>query len=113
MYANGTSSIEPQNYLSSWLTTEITGSENDWAGGNVSRWSNQEYDDLHEELKQTPIGPDRENLVIRMNDMLVQNHVVIPLVHRAFVSAFSKNLKGVRVNGWDSELWNIHEWYRE
>ena len=113
MYANGTPSIEPQNYLSSWLTTEIPGSENDWAGSNASRWFNQEYDDLHEELKQTPIGPDRENLVIRMNDMLVQNHVVIPLVHRAFVSAFSKNLKGVRVNGWDSELWNIHEWYRE
>lgn len=113
MYANGTSSTDPQNYLSSWLTTEITGSENDWRGGNVSRWPNQEYDDLHEELKQTPIGPDREKLVIRMNDMLVQNHVVIPLVYRAFVSALSGSLKGVRVNGWDSELWNIHEWYRE
>ena len=113
MYANGTSSIDPQNYLSSWLTTEIPGSENDWAGSNVPRWSNQEYDDLYEELKRTPIGPDRENLVIRMNDMLVQNHVVIPLVNRAFVTALSNSLKGVRVNGWDSELWNIHEWYRE
>lgn len=113
MYANGTSSIDPQDYLSSWLTTEIPGSENNWLGGNVSRWSNQEYDDLHEELKRIPIGPDRENLVIRMNDMLVQNHVVIPLVDRAFVSASSNNLKGIRVNGWDSELWNIHEWYRE
>ena len=113
MYANGTSSIDPQDYLSSWLTTEIPGSENNWLGGNVSRWSNLEYDDLHEELKRTPIGPDRENLVIRMNDMLVQNHVVIPLVDRAFVSASSNSLKGVRVNGWDSELWNIHEWYRE
>ena len=113
MYANGTSSIDPQDYLSNWLTTEIPGSENNWRGGNVSRWSNQEYDDLHEDLKRTPIGPDRENLVIRMNDMLVQNHVVIPLVNRAFVSASSNNLKGIRVNGWDSELWNIHEWYRE
>ena len=94
MYANGTSSIDPQNYLSSWLTTEIPGSENDWLGGNVSRWSNQEYDDLYQELTRTPIGPDRENIVIRMNDMLVQNHVVIPLVDRAFVSAFSNSLKG-------------------
>ncbi len=113
MYANGTSSIDPQDYLASWLTTEIPGSENDWLGGNVSRWSNQEYDDLHEELKRTPIGPDRESLVIRMNDMLIQNHVVIPLVDRAFVSASANSLKGVRVNGWDSGLWNIHEWYRE
>lgn len=113
MYANGTSSVDPQDYLSSWLTTEIPGSENNWLGGNVSRWSNQEYDDLHEELKRIPIGPDRENLVIRMNDMLVQNHVVIPLVDRALVSASSNSLKGVRANGWDSRLWNIHEWYRE
>lgn len=113
MYANGTSSVDPQDYLSSWLTTEIPSSENNWLGGNVSRWSNQEYDDSHEELKRTPIGPDRENLVIRMNDMLVQNHVVIPLVDRAFVSASSNSLKGVRANGWDSRLWNIHEWYRE
>lgn len=113
MYANGTSSVDPQDYLSSWLTTEIPGSENNWSGGNVSRWSDQEYDDLHEELKRTSIGPDRENLVIRMNDMLVQNHVVIPLVDRAFVSASSNSLKGVRANGWDSRLWNIHEWYRE
>ena len=112
MYASG-ASIDPQNFLSNWLTTEITGSENDWAGDNVSRWSNQEYDDLHEELKQTPIGPDRENLVIRMNDLLIQNHVVIPLVHRSFVSAFGNSLKGVRANDWDSGLWNIHEWYRE
>lgn len=112
MYANG-SSTDPQNYLSGWLTTEIAGSENNWSGGNVSRWSNQEYDDLYQELARTPIGPDRENLVIRMNDMLIQKHVVIPLVDRAFVSAFSNSLKGVRVNGWDSELWNIHKWYRE
>ena len=114
MYTNGISSgIDPQDYLASWLTTEIPGSESKWRGRNVSRWSNQEYDDLHEELKRTPVGTDREKLVIRMNDMLVQNHVVIPLVYRALVSASSNSLKGVRANGWDSKLWNIHEWYRE
>lgn len=112
MYASG-GSIDPQNYLSSWQTTEITGSENDWAGNNISRWSNQEYDDLYQELTRTPIGEDRENLAIQMNDLLVQNHVVIPLVYRAFVSASSNSLKGVRANDWDSGLWNIHEWYRE
>lgn len=113
MYTDATSLIDPQSYLSNWQTAEIPGSVNKWRGSNVSRWSDQEYDDLYEELKQTPVGPDRENLVIRMNDMLVQNHVVIPLVDRAFVSALSNSLKGVRVNGWDSQMWNIHEWYRE
>ena len=112
MFANG-ASIDPQGYLSGWQTTEITSSENNWMGGNIPRWSNQEYNDLYQELTRTPIGTERENLVIRLNDLLVQNYVLIPLVDRAFASAFSNSLKGVRVNGWDSELWNIHEWYRE
>ena len=112
MFANE-ASIDPQGYLSGWQTTEITSSENNWMGGNIPRWSNKQYDDRYQKLRQTPIGTERENLVIRLNDLLVQNYVLIPLVDRAFASAFSNSLKGVRVNGWDSELWNIHEWYRE
>ncbi len=112
MFANE-ASIDPQGYLSGWQTTEITSSENNWMGGNIPRWSNKQYDDRYQKLRQTPIGTDRENLVIKLNDLLVQNYVLIPLVDRAFASAFSNSLKGVRVNGWDSELWNIHEWYRE
>ena len=112
MFANE-ASIDPQGYLSGWRTTEITSSENNWMGGNIPRWSNKQYDDRYQKLRQTPIGTDRENLVIELNDLLVQNYVLIPLVDRAFASAFSNSLKGVRVNGWDSELWNIHEWYRE
>ena len=113
MYADSGDPGDLQEYLSSWQTKEIPSSENDWKGSNVPRWHNQQYDDLYEQLTSTPLGPDRENLVIRMNDMLVQNHVIIPLVNRASVSAFSNRLKGVRANGWDSELWNIHEWHRE
>ena len=112
MYANG-GSTDPQSYLSNWQTTEITGSENSWRGGNIPRWFNEDYDDLYQELARTPIGTDRENLVIRLNDLLVQNYALIPLIDRALVSAVSNSVKGVQMNGWDSELWNIHEWYRE
>ena len=112
MYTSGVSP-DPQDDLSGWQTTEIAGSKNDWMGGNIPRWSNQEYDDLYKELTQTPVGTERENLVIRLNDLLVQNYVLIPLVDRALVSAVSNSVKGVLINDWDSELWNIHEWYRE
>ena len=112
MYANG-ASIDPKSFFSGWQTSEITSSENDWMGGNIPRWSNEQYDNLYKELRQTTAGTEREDLFIKLNDLLVENYVVIPLIERASVSAFSNNLKGVRVNGWDSELWNIHEWYRE
>ena len=33
-------------------------------------------------------------------------------LNRGLVSAHLNTLKGVRINGWDSELWNIAEWHR-
>ena len=48
----------------------------------------------------------------RMHDMDVQGYYEIPLVERGAVSAHLNTLQGVRINGWDSELWNIAEWRR-
>ena len=81
-------------------------------GGAAARTCDAEYDALFEQLAQTPIGPDREALVRQLNDILVQNYYEIPLVVRGSVSAHLDTLRGVRINGWDSELWNIAEWRR-
>ena len=37
---------------------------------------------------------------------------VIPLVHRGTLSAHSNTLGGVLINTWDSEMWNVADWYR-
>ncbi len=112
MYTNGSSGLDPQIYMSSWQTHEIARAENNWLGNNVPRWYNEEYDALFDELTKTPVGPDREALVIAMNDLLVQDYALIPLVHRGSVSAYSNSLQGIRMNAWDSEMWNIEEWRR-
>ena len=112
MYTNG-SGVDPQEFLARWRSIAIPTAANMWTGANDSRWVSEAYDNAYEELQVTPIGPEREELVIEMNDLVVQEHVVIPLIQRAFVSAFGNHLKGVRLSSWDSELWNIHEWYRE
>ena len=96
-----------------FLTQQIPRAENDWIGTNIPRWSSEEYDDLYEESLVTPLGPRRQEQVIAMNDLLVQNHVLIPLLDRASVVTLRSDIKGVRSNVWDSEMWNIHEWYRE
>ena len=63
--------------------------------------------------KEPLSGREGEDLIIQLNDLLVQNYVLIPLINRATVSsAVGNSLKGVRLNAWDAELWNIHEWYR-
>jgi peptide/nickel transport system substrate-binding protein len=47
-----------------------------------------------------------------MNDMLMQNYAIVPLVHRGGVSARAATLEGHLMSDWDSELWNIMDWRR-
>ena len=111
MYTNGPG-IDPQQYLSGALCEHIQTRDNNWAFDNSARSCDPEYDELFAQLEQTRIGPEREALVKRLHDIYVQNYFEIPLVERGFVSAHLDTLKGVRINGWDSELWNIAEWRR-
>ena len=46
------------------------------------------------------------------NDMLIEAGAMIPLIHRGDVSAHANTLGGVVLNVWDSELWNVADWYR-
>ena len=81
MYATGPG-IDPQQYLSGQMCQEIPTPENHWVGGNVARACNPEYDELYARLAQTGIGPEREALVKRLNDIIVENYYEIPLVNR-------------------------------
>jgi peptide/nickel transport system substrate-binding protein len=113
MFTNGASGVDPQVYMSNWLCSEISSSQNNWLGNNVERWCNPEYDTLFEQLTQTPVGPERAEIVKQLNDMVVQPPAAnIPLVWRGSVSAHVNSLQGVRMNAWDTEEWNIADWSR-
>ncbi len=111
MYASGPG-IDPQEYLSGPLCSHIQTRDNNWSGDNNARSCNPEYDEAFARLAQTSTGPERQALVKRLNDMHVQAYYEIPLVDRGFVSAHLNTLRGVRINGWDTEMWNIAEWRR-
>ena len=111
MYASGPD-IDPQQYLFGLTCAEVPDRDNNWSGSNIPRACNPAFDELVEELSHTPIGPRRDAMVKRMNDILVQSYYEIPLVNRGIVSAHANTLQGVRINGWDSEMWNIAEWRR-
>ena len=111
MYTSG-SGIDPQQYMSGPLCKHVQTRENNWAFDNIGRSCNPEYDALYARLERAPIGPEREALVKKLNDIHVQSYYEVPLVSRGLVSAHLNSLQGVRLNGWDSELWNIAEWRR-
>ena len=111
MYATGPD-IDPQQHLSGQLCKHIPTREDNWAYDNTARSCNPEYDELYDRLSQTSVGPERASLIKQMNDIHVQSFYEIPLVSRGLVSAHLNTLQGVRINGWDSGLWNIAEWRR-
>ena len=112
MYANRGSGVDPESYLGSWVTSEIGGAANSFLGSNVPRFQSDEYDRLHAELRNTVDKERRNEIAIALNDLLVGSYSIIPLIHRGEVSAHSNDIEGVRMNAWDSEMWNFETWKR-
>ncbi len=112
MFTNTFTGSDPETYLNNWTCDQIPSPENNWLGFNIPRFCNADYDALAAKMGQTAVLEDRAALAIAMNDMLVQGGALIPLVHRGHVSAHANSLMGVRMNSWDSELWNIADWTR-
>ncbi|MFV0475156.1 MAG: peptide ABC transporter substrate-binding protein [Pikeienuella sp.] len=112
MYTSNFAGVDPEAYLASWTCEKTPLPENQWRGENINRWCDADYDALAAQLAQTAGEAARAGIVRRMNDMLVGEYVVIPLVHRSLTSARSGALEGVRLNAWDTGLWNIADWRR-
>ena len=112
MYTNNFSGTDPESYMANWACSEIPGPENQWLGNNIQRSCVAEYDAMVAEMSKTAALAERARLAKSMNDIIVQNHYMIPLIWRGDVSAHANTLKGVRMNAWDSELWNVADWHR-
>lgn len=111
MYTTG-SGLDPQGYLSTYQCDHIQSRENMWAEENIIRLCNPTYDSVVGELRDGQPDSEREAILRALNDALVRPAYEIPLVRRGLVSAKANALQGVRMNAWDSELWNIAEWHR-
>lgn len=112
MYANNFDGTDPENYMARWACDQAPAPENQWQGNNMGRFCSAEYDAMVAEFSTTADLDERAYLAKAMNDMLMQEYAILPLVDRGRVSAHSNSLGGVVLNIWDSELWNAADWYR-
>jgi peptide/nickel transport system substrate-binding protein len=113
MYTHGTPSIpDPEGFMQLFASWEIASKENKWQGRNPMRWHNEEYDKtlLAAQSELDPVK--RAALFIEMNDIVVNEVAVIPVVNRRWVAAMSNKLKAT-LSGWDNDFWNLKDWYRE
>jgi peptide/nickel transport system substrate-binding protein len=113
MYTFGPGSPDPQAHLNRFVSWQIAQKANNWSGRNIVRWSNAEYDRLWKQAEGELDPVKRAALIIRMNDLLIEDVVLIPVVWRNGVRAMSHQLRGVELSDWDSDFWGLAYWYRE
>jgi peptide/nickel transport system substrate-binding protein len=112
MYANNFDGTDPESYMANWECKQIPSPETQWQGNNMPRYCNSDYDALVAEMAKTGDLNERARLAKAMNDKLMQDYIILPLVDRGRVSGHGNSLGGVVLNVWDSELWNVADWYR-
>ena len=113
MYANNSDSPDPEVYLGQYQCKNAPSPETQWQGENINRFCTPEYDALFAEFGGTTDIAKRQEIAKKLNDMVTKDSmIVVPLVHRGTLSAHSNALGGVQINAWDSELWNVADWFR-
>ena len=99
MYTGG-SGIDPQAYLSNAVCDHIPERSNNWSMGNIGRVCDPEYDAAYARLAETPVGPERTELVKQLNDMYVQSYYENPVDQSRFsigAPQFSQRSKDERM----------------
>ena len=110
MYTTGNSNPDPADYMKTYTCGELSQPETSWSGQNFSRFCDPAYDALWD-AASTELDPEkRAALFVQMNDLLVSQFAVVPLVHRADAIGVSNGLAGLDPTPWDRMTWNIAEW---
>ena len=103
---------DPQIFMNQYLTAEVASKANKWQGRNISRWHSEEYDELYRQAERELDAVKRAAMYIRLNDMVVGDNYIQPVVYRPRVTALNEKLTA-HLSGWDNDLYQLASWYRE
>jgi len=103
---------DPERWLAAFHSRRIPRKENKWQGFNLPRYANQDYDATIDAATVETNLVKRASLFIKANDLLWQDTVLIPVMHRLKVAASSNTLRPV-ITGWGNDTDHLQDWYRE
>ena len=112
MYTTTMTQPDPELFMNQFTSWEVASKDNKWQGRNITRWRSEEYDKTYRAAEGEMDPVKRAALFIKMNDLVIQNQVVVPVVLRPRVAAVSSRLRAAQ-SGWDSDFWALQNWYRE
>jgi peptide/nickel transport system substrate-binding protein len=113
MYTTTMTQPDPQRFMDQFTIAEVSSKDNKWQGRNITRWKSEEYDRMFKAAEAEMDVVKRAALFIKMNDLVIQNGVVIPVTWRPRVAVVANKLRNAEQSGWDSDFWNLANWYRE
>ncbi|HEV8475033.1 MAG TPA: peptide ABC transporter substrate-binding protein [Methylomirabilota bacterium] len=113
MFTQTTTQPDPQRFMDQFVSWEIASKDNKYQGRNVVRWRNDEYDRTWKAAESEMDPVKRAAHFIKMNDLLIQNVVVVPVMWRMVAASVGHRLRGTDISGWDSNFWRLAYWYRE
>jgi peptide/nickel transport system substrate-binding protein len=112
MYTTTMTQPDPEVFMIQFLSSEAATKANKWQGRNITRWQSKDYDDNFKAAQGELDPVKRAAMFIRANDMVVENHVVIPVVARPGVVSMNAKLSA-QMSGWDNTTWDIQNWFKE
>jgi peptide/nickel transport system substrate-binding protein len=112
MYTTSTNP-DPQTFMERFTSWTMAQKANNWSGRNTMRWSDPAYDALWKQDAAELDPVKRAALFIKMNDMVVNNHVVIPIVWRNSQAVAANSLRGMNLSTWDQTTWRLSHWYKK
>ncbi len=120
MYTNSPASPVPLSWWVSWYAGDgdsldnVAQKANQWQGQNYQRWVNEDWDKMYEQLEVETDMDAAAQLMIKMNDMLIEEVVIIPLVNRSvdtFAYSVNLRLENLELGPFhDLTYWNIANW---
>lgn len=111
MYTTTQPQPDPERFLNQLVSWEIATKENKWLGRNVSRYSDPAADEAYKAAQKELDPVKRAALLIKVNEIFCEAHVILPLLSRTRVAASATNLMHDH-SGWDVDSWNLAAWYR-
>ena len=112
MYTTGPLLPDPGAWMQLFLSTEASQKANKWQGRNITRWQSPEYDALYAKAIVALDPMARAALFIQLNDLVIKQVVVIPIVIRPSVAAVVNKLQ-CELSGFDSYIWDFANWYKD
>jgi len=111
MYNTNMGAPDPEMFMRQFTSWEIAAKQNKWQGRNTTRWRSEAYDNAFRAAEGELDPVKRAALFITMNDLVIKDAAVIPIVHRPVTAAMSHQLRA-RLSGWDNAFWNLRDWHR-